>query len=84
MIFYVVQTHMQWSLCLSFCLSHSFFPSLSQSWDSLDFQVFFTLRASNVLYGYWSHDIGGHLVPPFPELYIRFVLNLCIFLYNIV
>lgn len=30
------------------------------SWDSLDFQPFFTNCASNVGYGWWSHDIGGH------------------------
>ena len=31
------------------------------SWESLEFQPYFTSTASNVLYGYWSHDIGGHL-----------------------
>ena len=30
------------------------------SWASLDFQLYFTPTASNVGYGYWSHDIGGH------------------------
>ncbi len=30
------------------------------SWKSLDFQPYFNHTASNVLYGYWSHDIGGH------------------------
>ncbi|MBO2517259.1 MAG: alpha-xylosidase [Clostridiales bacterium] len=30
------------------------------SWDSLDFQPYFTLTASNIGYGWWSHDIGGH------------------------
>lgn len=30
------------------------------SWESLDFQPFFTNCASNVGYGWWSHDIGGH------------------------
>lgn len=30
------------------------------SWASLDFQPFFTNCASNVGYGWWSHDIGGH------------------------
>ena len=29
------------------------------SWKSLDFQTWFNATASNVLYGYWSHDIGG-------------------------
>ena len=31
------------------------------SWDSLDFQPYFTANASNVGYGWWSHDIGGHM-----------------------
>ena len=31
------------------------------SWDSLDFQPYFTATASNVGYGWWSHDIGGHM-----------------------
>ena len=30
------------------------------SWNSLAYQPFFTATASNVGYGYWSHDIGGH------------------------
>jgi alpha-glucosidase (family GH31 glycosyl hydrolase) len=30
------------------------------SWDSLDFQPYFTATASNAGYGWWSHDIGGH------------------------
>ena len=30
------------------------------SWESLDFQPRFTVAASNVGYGWWSHDIGGH------------------------
>lgn len=30
------------------------------SWDSLDFQPYFTATASNVGYSWWSHDIGGH------------------------
>lgn len=30
------------------------------TWDSLDFQPYFTANASNVGYGWWSHDIGGH------------------------
>ena len=32
------------------------------SWASLDFQPYFTLSASNIGYGYWSHDIGGHML----------------------
>jgi alpha-glucosidase (family GH31 glycosyl hydrolase) len=52
------------------------------SWDSLAFQPYFTSTASNVLYGYWSHDIGGHMFPANtpedqrrinPELYVRWM-----------
>lgn len=32
------------------------------SWKSLRFQPYFTATASNVGYGWWSHDIGGHMV----------------------
>ncbi|SEM30937.1 protein of unknown function [Butyrivibrio sp. ob235] len=31
------------------------------TWVSLDIQPFFTSTASNVGYGWWSHDIGGHM-----------------------
>lgn len=31
------------------------------SWDSLRFQPYFTATASNIGYGWWSHDIGGHM-----------------------
>lgn len=30
------------------------------TWDSLDFQPYFTANASNAGYSWWSHDIGGH------------------------
>ena len=30
------------------------------SWRSLQFQPYFTATASNIGYGWWSHDIGGH------------------------
>lgn len=44
------------------------------SWKSLEFQPFFTATASNVLYGYWSHDIGGHLGSSIdPEMYVRWL-----------
>jgi len=44
------------------------------SWDALDFQSYFTATASNVGYGYWSHDIGGHIGDdPDPELYLRWI-----------
>ena len=42
-------------------------------WESLAFQPEFTATAANVLYGYWSHDIGGHFGSPGPELYTRWV-----------
>lgn len=31
------------------------------SWESLNFQPYFTATASNVGYTCWSHDIGGHM-----------------------
>lgn len=31
------------------------------TWETLDFEVYFTLTASNIGYGWWSHDIGGHM-----------------------
>ncbi|MDR2952000.1 MAG: glycoside hydrolase, partial [Treponema sp.] len=31
------------------------------TWASLDFQPYFTASASNAGYGWWSHDIGGHM-----------------------
>lgn len=46
------------------------------SWKSLDYQPYFTATASNVLYGYWSHDIGGHLSLGEgidPEMYTRWL-----------
>ena len=43
-------------------------------WESLAFQPYFTATASNVLYGYWSHDIGGHMPGEVdPELYTRWI-----------
>lgn len=29
-------------------------------WSALKFQPYFTATASNIGYGWWSHDIGGH------------------------
>lgn len=44
------------------------------NWNSLAFQPHFTATASNVLYGYWSHDIGGHMPGEIePELYTRWM-----------
>ena len=31
------------------------------TWESLDFQPYFTATSSNVGYSWWSHDIGGHM-----------------------
>lgn len=31
------------------------------SWESLAFQPYFTATAANIAYGWWSHDIGGHM-----------------------
>ncbi len=46
------------------------------TWESLRFLPYFNSTASNVLYGYWSHDIGGHQslkygTPVPTELYTR-------------
>jgi len=45
------------------------------TFPSLAFQPYFTATASNVGYGYWSHDIGGHQQPGAnnPELYLRWI-----------
>jgi alpha-glucosidase (family GH31 glycosyl hydrolase) len=44
------------------------------SWDSLAFQPYFTSTAANVGYGWWSHDIGGHMGGvEDPELYTRWI-----------
>lgn len=31
------------------------------TWATLDFQPYFTATSSNIGYGWWSHDIGGHM-----------------------
>lgn len=48
------------------------------TWASLEFQPYFNSTASNVLYGYWSHDLGGHMLgikgaKLDQELYIRWM-----------
>lgn len=44
------------------------------NWQSLDYQPYFTATASNVGFGFWSHDIGGHMRgESLPELYTRWV-----------
>ena len=43
-------------------------------WESLAFQPYFTATAANVGFGYWSHDIGGHMPGVIgPELYTRWI-----------
>lgn len=43
-------------------------------WSALAFQPRFTATAANVGYGWWSHDIGGHMFKDgTPELYLRWV-----------
>ena len=44
------------------------------TWDSLAFQPYFTATAANVGYGWWSHDIGGHMGGfENAELYLRWL-----------
>lgn len=46
----------------------------TSTWKSLDFQPYFTSTSSNVLYGYWSHDLGGHIGESIdPEMYTRWL-----------
>ncbi len=49
------------------------------AWEALQFLPWFTATASNVGYGYWGHDIGGHMFHKTdekiidPELYLRWL-----------
>lgn len=44
------------------------------TWNTLDYQPYFNATASNVLYGYWSHDIGGHIGGKISdEMYLRWL-----------
>ncbi|MGN1212014.1 MAG: TIM-barrel domain-containing protein [Candidatus Cryptobacteroides sp.] len=47
------------------------------TWDVLGYLPYFTSTASNVGYGYWGHDIGGHMQksahPTDPEMYTRWL-----------
>jgi Glycosyl hydrolases family 31 TIM-barrel domain/Glycosyl hydrolase family 31 C-terminal domain/Domain of unknown function (DUF5110) len=44
------------------------------TWNALAFEPYFTATAANVGFGYWSHDIGGHLNGEVsPELYTRWI-----------
>lgn len=41
---------------------------------SLAYQIGFTAQSANVLYGCWSHDLGGHMLGDFTdELYLRWL-----------
>jgi alpha-glucosidase (family GH31 glycosyl hydrolase) len=44
------------------------------SWQALNFQPYFTSTAANVAFGWWSHDIGGHMNGvEDAELYLRWL-----------
>lgn len=48
------------------------------TWKVLGYLPYFTATASNAGYGYWGHDIGGHMQPngvmeTDPELYTRWI-----------
>jgi alpha-glucosidase len=46
----------------------------ASTWEMLGFEPYFTATAANVGYGYWSHDIGGHMPGEVsPELYTRWI-----------
>ncbi len=50
------------------------------TWNTLNFQPYFTANAANCGYTWWSHDIGGHMGGERDdELYIRW-LQLAVFL----
>ncbi len=46
-------------------------------WAVLGYLPYFTATASNVCYGYWGHDVGGHMqkieTPTNPELFTRWL-----------
>ncbi|OHT15427.1 glycosyl hydrolase [Tritrichomonas foetus] len=43
-------------------------------WESLQFQPYFTATSANVGFGFWSHDIGGHMGGHEDgELYVRWL-----------
>lgn len=44
------------------------------AWETLAYLPQFTATSANVLYGYWSHDIGGHYEGKLsPELFLRWM-----------
>ena len=56
----------------TFWCNHVFYNDmrLNRTW-----QPYFTATASNVCFGYWGHDLGGHVQdgPNDPELYLRWM-----------
>ncbi len=49
-----------------------FSGDVHSQWEVLAYEVPFTSRAGNVLFPYWSHDIGGFMGDKLdPELYVR-------------
>lgn len=57
------------------CYPLGFSADACSTWATLVKEVEFTATSSNVLFGYWSHDIGGHMeqVAISPELYLRWM-----------
>ena len=60
-------------MCTIFISQVGFSGDVHVSWDSLDYQVYYTIKATNVAFGYWSHDLGGHVGASPPELYTRWI-----------
>ena len=51
-----------------------FSGDMHSTWPALAFETYFTATAANVGFGYWSHDIGGHIPGEVaPELYTRWI-----------
>ncbi len=51
-----------------------FSGDMHSTWPALAFETYFTATAANVGFGYWSHDIGGHIPGEVaPELYARWI-----------
>ena len=49
-----------------------FSGDVHSDWEVLNYEIRYTARAGNVLFPYWSHDIGGFLGDKLdPELYVR-------------
>ena len=48
-------------------------------YSTLEYEIYFTSTASNVCFGYWGHDLGGHQQggnisdPNDPQLYLRWM-----------